>query len=160
MKKKVYLDYAATTPIDPAVLAAMRPYFNRDFGDPSSLHSFGQRAKEALEQSRSVIAGLIGARAEEIIFTSSATESNNLALKGVAFANRNKGNHIIISAVEHDCVLNTALWLSKQGFEITQVPVDKDGLIDSGKVEKAIKKGTVLVSVIWGNNEIGTLQPI
>jgi len=160
MRKRIYLDYAATTPVDPAVLVAMRPYFNRDFGNPSSLHSFGQKAKSALEGSRNVIAGLIGAKSEEIIFTSSATESNNLALKGVAFANRDKGNHIIISAIEHDCVLNTALWLSKQGFEITQIPVGKDGLVDPERIEKSIKKDTILVSVIWGNNEIGTLQPI
>ncbi|OGD85692.1 cysteine desulfurase NifS [Candidatus Curtissbacteria bacterium RBG_16_39_7] len=159
-KRKIYLDYAATTPVDPEVQKAMRPYFSRDFGNASSLHHFGQKAKEALEQSRDVIAKTIGAESEEIIFTSSATESANLALKGITFANRDKGNHIIISSIEHDCVLNTALWLKKQGFEITQIPVDKYGLVDPKEVEKAVKKETVLVSVIWANNEIGTIQPI
>jgi cysteine desulfurase len=168
--KKVYLDYAATTPVDPEVQKAMRPYFNRDFGNASSLHSFGQKAKKELEQSRNTIAKAINAKNEEIIFTSSATESVNLALKGVALArlrqgfggrvNRDKGNHVIISSIEHDCVLNTTLWLAKQGFEITQIPVDKYGLIDPREVEKAIKKETISVSVIWVNNEIGTIQPI
>jgi cysteine desulfurase len=124
------------------------------------MHSFGQKAKNALEQSRNIIAEALNAKNEEIIFTSSATESANLALKGIAFANKNKGNHIIISSIEHDCVLNTALWLKKQGFEITQIPVDKYGLVDPKNIKKAIKKETIFVSVIWANNEIGTVQPI
>jgi len=160
LRRKVYLDYAATTPVDPEVLEVMRPYFSRDFGNPSSLHSFGQEAKKVLEQSRSIIAKAIGARNEEIIFTSSATESNNLSLKGIAFANKDKGDHLIISSIEHECVLNTAKWLSKQGFAMTQVPVDKFGLVNPGDIEKAIRKETILVSVIWANNEIGTIQPI
>ena len=158
--RKVYLDYAATTPVDPGVLRAMSPYFNRNFANASSMHSFGQKAKNALEQSRNIIAEALNAKNEEIIFTSSATESANLALKGIAFANKNKGNHIIISSIEHDCVLNTALWLKKQGFEITQIPVDKYGLVDPKNIKKAIKKETIFVSVIWANNEIGTVQPI
>ena len=159
-KRKVYLDYAATTPVDPQVLKAMLPYFNRDFGNASSLHSFGVQAQDALEKSRNVIAKAIGAKNEEIIFTSSATESANLALKGVAFANKNKGNHIIISSIEHDCVLNSALFLEKQGFRVTQIPVDKYGLVDPMDIEKSIQKETILISVIHGNNEIGTLQAI
>jgi len=160
MKGKVYLDYAATTPVDPVVLKVMLPYYSKDFGNASSLHYSGRRAAEALEKSRSVIAKAIGAENNEIIFTSSATESNNLALKGVAFANRDKGNHIIISSIEHDCVLNTALWLGKQNFKITQIPVDKYGLVNPRNIARAITKETILVSIIWANNEIGVVQPI
>lgn len=159
--RKVYLDYAATTPVDPQVLKAMLPYFTKKFGNSVSLHNFGQEAKKALEKSRLITAKAIKAKdKEEIIFTSSATESNNLALKGVAFANQNKGKHIIISAIEHDCILNSALWLQKQGFKITQIKPDKYGLINPKDIEKAIKKDTILVSIIHGNNEIGTIQPI
>src|SRR4030042_4773809 len=124
-KRNVYLDYAATTPTDPAVLKAMLPYFNKNFGNPSSMHSYGLKAAKALQTSRQIIAKAIGAKDEEIIFTSSATESANQALIGAVFANRHKGNHIIASAIEHDCVLNTVSWLKKQGCEITELPVDK-----------------------------------
>lgn len=158
--KKIYLDYAATTPIDPRVLKAMLPYFSEKFGNTMSLHSFGQEAKVALEESREVISEFLGAKPNEIIFTSSATESNNLALKGIAFANRNKGNHIVISEIEHNCIMESAKWLQAQGFEITKLKVDKYGLVDPDEVKKAIKKNTILVSIIHASNEIGTIEPI
>ena len=158
--KKIYLDYAATTPVDPRVLKAMLPYFSVKFGNTMSLHSFGQEAKAALEESRAIVADLINAKPNEIIFTSSATESNNLALKGVAFANKNKGRHIIISQIEHACVRETAKWLETQGFEVTRIKVDEYGLVSPEDVKKAIKKETILVSIIHASNEIGTIQPI
>jgi cysteine desulfurase len=158
--KRIYLDYAATTPVDPRVLKAMEPYFSEKFGNTMSLHSFGQEAKTALEESREILADLMGAKPSEVIFTSSATESNNLALKGVAFANRNKGCHIIISSIEHPCIMESAKWLESQGFEITRLKVDKYGLVDPEDVKKAIKKETILVSIMHANNEIGTIEPI
>ena len=157
---KIYLDYAATTPVDPRVLKAMLPYFTEKFGNTMSLHSFGQEAKEALEESREQVSNLMGAKPNEIIFTSSATESNNLVLKGVALADKEKGNHLIISQIEHPCIMESAKWLETQGFEITRLPVDKYGLIDPEEVKKAIKKETILVSIIHASNEIGTIQPI
>ena len=160
MKKRIYLDYAATTPVDPRVFRAMLPYFSKKFGNTMSLHSFGQEAKLALEKSREEIAGLIGARSEEIIFTSSATESNNLALKGIALANKDRGKHIIISSIEHPCIMESAGWLEAQGFEVSKLKVDKYGRVSPGDVKAAMKKGTILVSVIHASNEIGTIQPI
>ena len=160
MKKSIYLDYAATTPVDPRVVKAMLPYFTKQFGNTMSLHSFGQEAKEALEESREAVANLMGAKPNEIIFTSSATESNNLVLKGVALADKEKGNHLIISQIEHPCIMESAKWLETQGFEITRLPVDKYGLIDPEEVKKAIKKNTILVSIIHASNEIGTIEPI
>jgi len=160
MKRKIYLDYAATTPVDPRVIRTMLPYFNKKFGNTMSLHSFGQEAKSALEENREEVAGLMGAKPNEIVFTGSATESNNLALKGVAFANRNKGNHIIISSIEHPCIMESAIWLETQGFEITRLPVDKYGFISLEDLKKAIKKETILVSIIHASNEIGTIEPI
>lgn len=160
MKKKIYLDYAATTPLDPRVGKAMHPYFTESFGNTMSLHSFGQDAKLVLEESRETVAGLIGAKLEEIVFTGSATESNNLSLKGIAFANKSKGKHIIVSAIEHPCVLESANWLKKQGFEITKVGVDKYGSVDPKDIERAIRNDTILVSIIHASNEIGTIQPI
>jgi len=158
---KTYLDYAATTPVDPRVLKAMLPYFTEKFGNSVSLHTFGQEAKKALEKTRSIMAKALNAKDKnEIIFTSSATESNNLAIKGIAFANKNKGKHIIISSIEHSCVLNSAEWLEKQGFKVTKIKVDKYGLIDPKEIEKAIRKDTILVSIIHANNEIGTIEPI
>lgn len=159
-RRGVYLDYAATTPVDPRVVKAMLPYFSEKFGNTMALHSFGQEAKVALEESREVVANLIGAKPNEIIFTSSATESNNLALKGIAFANREKGNHIIISQIEHPCIMESSKWLEKQGFEITRLSVDKYGLVSPDDVKKNIKKETILVSVMHANNEIGTIEPI
>ena len=160
MKKKVYLDYAATSPVDPRAVKVMLPYLTEKFGNSASLYSFGQEAKEVLEKSRAIIAKVLGAKPREIIFTGSATESNNLALKGVAFANMDKGRHIIISSIEHDCVLNSAKWLEKHGFEIEKLPVDKYGLVSPDVFKKAIRKDTILVSVIHANNEIGTIEPI
>ena len=158
--KKIYLDYAATTPVDPQVIKAMEPYFSEEFGNTMSLHGFGQRAKQALEESREIVSDLMGAKPNEIIFTSSATESNNLAIKGIAFANRNKGCHIIISSIEHPCIIESSKWLEKQGFKITKLKVDKYGLINPDQVRKAIKKDTILVSIMHANNEIGTIEPI
>lgn len=158
--KRIYLDYAATTPVDSRVLGAMLPYFSEKFGNTMSLHSFGQEAKEALEEARRAVADLIGAKPAEIIFTSSATESNNLVLKGIAFANKKKGKHIIISQIEHPCVMESAKWLESQGFEITKLKVDKYGLVNFHNLKKKIKKETILVSIMHANNEIGTIQPI
>jgi len=158
--KKIYLDYAATTPVDPRALGAMTDCCKDKFGNTMSIHSFGQEAKLILEESREKAAKLMGAKPGEIIFTSSATESNNLALKGIAFANKNRGRHIIISSIEHPCVMESAKWLEKQGFEITKLPVDKYGLVNPKDVEKAIKKDTILVSIIHASNEIGVIEPI
>lgn len=160
MAKLVYLDYAATTPVDPKVLKTMTPYFSQKFGNTTSFHSKGADASQVVESARKTIAKLINADPSEIIFTSSATESNNLAVKGVALANKNKGKHIIISAIEHDCVLNSAKWLEGQGFEISELPVDKKGFISLKDLERSIRKDTILVSIIHGNNEIGTIQNI
>jgi len=154
------MDYAATTPVDPRVVKAMLPYFSEKFGNTMSLHSFGQEAKEALEESREAVANLLGAKPQEIIFTGSATESNNLALKGIALANRDRGRHIIISPIEHACVMESSKWLESQGFEITRLKVDKYGLVSSDDIRKAIKKETILVSIMHANNEIGTIEPI
>jgi len=159
-KKRIYLDYGATTPVDPRVIKAMIPFFNEKFGNTMSLHGFGQEAKLVLEKSREQVADLIKAKANEIIFTSSATESNNLVLKGIAFSNRKKGNHIIISPIEHPCIMETAKWLEKNGFEISRLSIDKYGLVDPKEVKKLIKKETILVSVMHANNEIGTIEPI
>lgn len=160
ISEKIYLDYAATTPVDPRVLRAMLPYFNKKFGNTMSLHYFGQEAKQVLEKSREEVAGLMFAEPDEIIFTSSATESNNLALKGIAFANQKKGKHIIISSIEHPCIMESARWLERQGFKVTRLPVNKYGYISPESVKKTIKKETILVSVIHASNEIGTIQDI
>ncbi|MGC9059272.1 MAG: cysteine desulfurase family protein [Candidatus Aenigmatarchaeota archaeon] len=134
--KKVYMDYAATTPIDARVLKVMLPFLKEKFGNTMSLHSFGREAKEALEKSREIIARIVNAKPNEIIFTSSATESNNFALKGIAFANREKGKHIIVSKIEHHCLLNSAEWLKKQGFEVSYLSVDKNGIVDLNEFER------------------------
>jgi cysteine desulfurase len=160
MPKKIYLDYASTTPVDPRVVKAMLPFFSKKFANTMSLHSFGQEAHQALEESRITVADLMKAKSNEIIFTGSATESNNLALKGIAFANKSKGNHIIISSIEHDCIMESAKWLEKQGFEITRLAVDKYGLVNPQDVKNSIKKETILVSVMHASNEIGTIEPI
>jgi len=158
--KKIYLDYASTTPVDQRVLKAMLPYFTDNFGNSVSFHEKGAQAFRTVEESREKIAKIIGAKPNEIIFTSSATESNNFALKGIAWANKHRGKHIIISSVEHDCVLNSAKWLETQGFEVTHLPVDKNGFVLLKDLKKAVKKDTILVSIIHGNNEIGTIQNI
>ena len=157
---KVYMDYAATTPVDPRVFKAMTPYFSEKYGNTMSIHAQGREAKEALEESRKTVAALMNAEPYELAFMGSATESNNMALKGVAYANRKKGKHIIVSAIEHSCVLEPARWLEKQGFEITRLPVDKYGLINLTQLENAIRKDTILVSIMHANNEIGTIQDI
>ena len=154
------MDYAATTPVDPKVLKVMLPYFSKKFGNTMSLHSFGREVKIAVEDAREYVANLMNAKPNEIIFTGSATESNNFALKGIAFANKDKGKHIIVSKVEHHCVLESAHWLEKNGFEVTYLPVDKYGLIDLAQLENAIRKDTILVSIMHANNEIGTIEPI
>ncbi|MEM2462806.1 MAG: cysteine desulfurase family protein, partial [Candidatus Pacearchaeota archaeon] len=158
--KRIYLDYAATTPVAPEVLEAMKPYFSEKYGNASSLHAFGQEARKALEDARKKIANFINARPAEIIFTSGGTESNNLAIKGIAFANKEKGKHIITSKIEHHAVLEPCKWLEKQGFKVTYLPVNNEGIVNPEDVEKAITKETILVSIMHANNEIGTIQPI
>jgi len=157
---RVYMDYAATTPVDPRVLKTMKPYFSEKYGNSVSLHKQGREAKEALEESRKTIAAMMNAEPNELIFMGSATESTNMALKGIAFANRKKGKHIVVSSIEHHCVLEPARWLEKQGFEITRLPVDNFGFIDLTQLEKAIRKDTILVSVMHANNEVGTIEDI
>ena len=158
--RKVYLDNAATTPMLPEVLEAMLPYLKDAYGNPQSLHRWGDEAREAVEDARGKVAALIGAQPEEIIFTSSGTESNNFAIKGLAAAQQSKGRHIVISAIEHFSVLHSARTLEKQGFELTLVPVDRYGLVDPEEVARSIRKDTVLVSVMHANGEVGTIQPI
>jgi cysteine desulfurase len=158
--KKIYLDYAATTPTDPLVSAAMGPYFFEKFGNASSLHAYGQEAKKALEDSRQTLADFIGAKPEEIVFTSGGTESDNYVLSGVAEALRKKGNHIITSVIEHHAIMEPAKFLEKKGFEITYLGVDKNGLVSVDDLKKAITDKTILISIMHANNEIGTLQPI
>ena len=158
--KRIYLDNAATTPTDKRVLEAMLPCFTEIYGNPSSLHAFGQDARHIMEESRDKIATFIGAKPEEIIFTSGGTESNNSAIKGIAYARHNKGNHIITSKIEHNSVLEPCRFLEKQGFEVTYLPVDKYGIVDPDEVKKAITDKTILISIMHANNEIGTIQPI
>jgi cysteine desulfurase len=158
--KHIYLDNAATTKVDEQVLKAMSPYFNERYGNASSVHFFGQDAKEALESSRKTIAKAIGANAREIFFTSGGTESNNLALKGLFFSNYPEKNHIITTKIEHDCVLNSCKWLEKQGAKVTYLNVDKEGFINLDELKKAITDKTIVVSIIHGNNEIGTIQDL
>lgn len=160
MRRKIYLDYAATTPLHPEVLKAMLPYLTEIYGNPSSVHSLGQEAKEALEQSRQKLANLIGARNEEIVFTSGGTEADNLAIKGVAFANRQKGDHIITSRIEHHAVIETCRWLEKEGFSVTYLPVDAHGTVSPDDVRRALTSRTILISIMHANNEIGTIEPI
>jgi len=159
----IYLDYAATTPVDERVTAAMQPYFTQVFGNPSSLHRFGQQAESALEKSRRKLAGFLGAKPSEIIFTSCGSESDNLALRGAAFAARQKtnANHLLISPIEHPAVLNTAIQLADlHGFDLSFLPVDKYGMVSPAGVRENLREDTFLVSVIQANNEIGTLNPI
>lgn len=158
--ERIYLDYAATTPTHPDVLKAMLPYFTEIFGNPSSIYSYGQEAKAAIEEARSKVADFIGAKNEEIVFTSGGTEADNYAIKGVAFANEAKGNHIITSAIEHHAVLETCKFLEKRGFKVTYLPVDEHGLVNPDDVKKAITAKTVIVSIMHANNEVGTIQPI
>ena len=157
---RIYLDNAATTAVRPEVLEKMLPYFTECFGNASSIHGSGRDARRALEESRRKVAAALNCKPQEVYFTSGGSESDNWALKGVAFANRKKGDHIITSAIEHHAVLHTCEWLEKQGFSVTYVPVDSDGRVNPEDVERAITDRTVLVSVMAANNEIGTIQPI
>lgn len=159
--KLIYMDHQAGTPVEPRVIEAMRPYLTELYGNPSSPHSAGQSAKEAVEKSREVVARLIGAeKPEEVIFTSGGTESNNLALVGFAQRNKERGNHIIISSVEHISILNACKYLAKMGFEITYLPVDKTGLINPDLLRKELTDRTILVSIMTANGEVGTIEPI
>jgi cysteine desulfurase len=158
--KKVYLDYAATAPCDPEVIKAMEPYFFDKFGNASSIHAYGQEAKAAIEDAREKVASFLGARPEEIVFTSGGTESDNFALEGVAYAMQKKGNHIITTAIEHHAVGEPCKFLEKQGFKVSYVGVDKYGLVSPEDIKKAITDKTILISVMHANNEIGTIQPI
>jgi cysteine desulfurase len=159
-KRMVYLDNGATTMLAKEVLDEMRPYFDEKYGNASSLHAWGREARAAIENARAIIARSINAEPDEIVFTSGGTESNNFAIKGVAFANREKGNEILISGVEHDCVMNASKWLKDMGFEVRLLPVDKYGAVEPKVLEKAITKKTILVSIMHANNEIGTILPI
>ena len=158
--RKVYLDNAATTPLLPEVREAMLPYLGEIFGNPSCLHEWGDAAREAMELARYQVAQLIGANAEEIIFTGSGTESNNFAIKGLALAQQNKGKHVVVSAIEHFSVLHSARTLEKWGFELSLVPVDKYGVVDPEDIHKSLRKDTVLVSIMHANGEVGAIQPI
>jgi cysteine desulfurase len=158
--KQIYMDYAATTPVRKEVLDEMLPFFSENFGNPSSLHTFGQDARYPVESARERIASAIGAKPDEIVFTSGGTESNNFAVKGIAFARQDKGKHIITSAIEHHAILEPCHFLEKNGFEVTSIPVDSKGVVDPADLLKAIKKETILISVMHANNEIGTIQPI
>ncbi len=158
--KKIYLDYAATTPTDPEVVKEMLPYFTNIFGNPSSIHTCGQETQGAMEVARTKLANVINAHDEEIVFTSGGTEADNFAIKGVAYANEKKGNHIITSSIEHHAVLETCKFLESRGFRTTYLPVDEYGLIDPGDVLKAITDKTIMISIMHANNEIGTIEPI
>ncbi len=161
MKLPIYMDYHATTPVDPRVVEAMSPYFTENFGNAASRnHAFGWRAEEAVGIARSQIAGLIGAVSREIVFTSGATESNNLAIKGVAEMHAQRGNHIVTGATEHRAVLDTCRRLEKQGYRVSYMPVRRDGLVEPEAVRRALSDKTILISIMYANNEIGVIQPI
>ncbi len=157
--KKIYLDAAATTPVAREVLDAMLPYFSERFGNASSLHAFGREAREAIEKAREKVAGVINAKPEEIVFTSGGTEADNLAIEGLALAHPDK-KHIITSAIEHPAVLETCKTLEKQGYDVSYIPVDSEGIVDLDRLEQEIRDETLLVSIMHINNEIGTIQPI
>jgi len=158
--RRIYLDHAATTPTHPEVVKAMLPFFTDAFGNPSSIYSYGQEAKGAMEEARARVAELIGARSEEIVFTSGGTEADNFALRGIAYATEHKGNHIITTSIEHHAVLEVCKFLGRRGFRITYLPVDKYGLVDPDDVRKAITDKTILISAMHASNEVGTIEPI
>jgi cysteine desulfurase len=160
MSRFVYLDHSATTPVDQKVLEVMLPFFSMDFGNPNSLHAWGRKARQAVDQARDEVSRLINAEPSEIIFTGGGSEADNIAIKGVAFAKKDKGRHIITSAIEHHAVLDTCKWLEKEGFDITILPVDEYGTIRPEELRKAIRPDTILVTIHFANNEIGTVQPI
>jgi cysteine desulfurase len=159
-EERIYLDYAATTPLDPRVLEAMMPYMTEHFGNPNSIHSFGREARRAIDEAREKIAQLLNCQPSEIVFTSGGTESDNLALRGVAEAYRHKGNHIVTTAIEHHAILRTCKALEDMGFSVTYLPVDEHGLVSPEQVAEAVNERTILVSVMHANNEIGTIEPI
>jgi cysteine desulfurase NifS len=154
------LDYNATTPIDPEVAEAMRPYLSERFGNPSSSHWYGAQTKKAVEKARSQVATLLSCNQDEVVFTSGGSESNNYAIKGAAFANRDKGNHIITSSIEHPAVIEVCKYLAEKDFQITYLPVDQFGQVDPLAVEKVVTSSTILISIMHANNEVGTIQPI
>ncbi len=158
--KKVYMDNNATTKMREEVLEAMLPYYREIYGNASSVHSFGRTARTAVDEARSKVAGLLGAAREDVIFTSGGTESDNLAIKGVASALKSKGSHIITCAIEHHAVLNSCKYLEKEGFKVTYVGVDKDGIIKLDELKSAITPETILISVMWANNEVGSIEPV
>jgi len=158
--QRIYFDHSATTPVDPEVIREMLPYFTEKFGNASSLHSFGREARYAMENARSRVAMLIGASPEEVIFTSGGTESDNIAIKGIAFRSKSKGNHIITTKIEHPAVLATCRWLERQGFAVSYLPVASDGVVSPEDARAAITEKTILISIMHANNEIGTIQPI
>ena len=160
MLRIICFDHAAASPVDPRVLEAMLPWFSQNYGNPQSLYALGSQAKEAIEQGRAQVARLINAQPAELTFTASGTESNNLAVKGIAAANRSKGNHIVVSAIEHASVLNPARSLEKQGFAVTYLPVNREGLVNPDTLKSSLREETILVSVMTANNEIGTVQAI
>lgn len=158
--KRIYFDHSATTPVDKDVAALMMEYMVEKYGNPSSIHSFGREVKKAVDEARQQVASLLGANANEIFFTSGGTEADNLAIKGIAFANRKKGNHIITTCIEHHAILHTCDYLEKQGFTVTYLPVDENAMVRLEDVKKAITDQTILISVMFANNEVGTIQPI
>jgi len=160
MADPIYLDYNATTPVAPAVAAAMRPYLEGHFGNPSSSHPYGIAARQAVEQARGQVAALLGCHADEVVFTSGGSEANNAAITGSALALRDRGRHIITSAIEHPAVTEVCRFLEREGFRITVLPVDRHGLVDPAAVERALTTETILVTIMHANNEVGTLEPI
>lgn len=160
MTRRVYLDNAATTPVHPKVLEEMLPYFTEKFGNPSSIHSFGREARQAMDKAREQVAKALGARTDEIFFTGSGTEADNWAIKGVAYANKKRGNHIITTRIEHHAVLHTCEYLEQNGFEVTYLDVDEYGMVDIDRLKAAIKDTTILITIMFANNEIGTVQPV
>lgn len=159
-KRVVYMDHSATTPTHPDVVSAMSPFFSTHFGNPSSLYTIARESRRCVSETREKVAAALGASPEEIYFTAGGTESDNWAIKGIAYANRNHGKHIITSAIEHHAVLHTCEYLEKQGFSVTYLPVDQDGLVDLDALESAINSETILISVMFANNEIGTIEPV
>lgn len=158
--RKVYLDHSATTAVDERVLEAMLPFFRGSFGNPNSLHAWGREVRKAVDEAREKVAALIGAQPQEVLFTGGGSEADNLAVKGTAWARRDRGRHLITSAVEHHAVLDTMKWLGKNGFEVTVLPVDREGFVSPEALDAAIRPDTTLVSILFANNEIGTVQPV
>lgn len=162
--KKIYMDYAASTPVDKQVIDSMIPYFTKYYGNASSLHSFGRDADAAIEESRNKVGSLLNATADEIIFTAGGTESDNIAIKGITYLNKDKkesiGPHIITSAIEHPAVMDTCKFIEQQGFKVKYLPVDRSGIVNVNELERSLTKNTILISIMFANNEIGTIQPI